>query len=227
LVEARHTAGSCRLSRLARQAEPGTNCPIKACGQTPRSTFAGKSGSRRGLLSVRVDRQWSNKLDHRAAQARLVVVARELAGARREELKHKRRLHCTRTAQLPSKRVRNKQDGPKPVCYSRSIERTRHMSRLAIVATILLAVFGARQPVFAEEAAPEPGCVCGLSSDADLSSTSRLIFPDPAKASADERDSGMDGRAGTPRIPARHYRRSFAADSTSTEQAGIAHRATP
>jgi hypothetical protein len=101
------------------------------------------------------------------------------------------------------------------------------MSRLAIVVTTLLAVFGARQPVFAEEAAPEPGCVCGLSSDADLSSTSRLIFSDPAKASAGERDSGIDGRARTPRTPARHYRRSAAADATSTEHVGIARTATP
>ena len=41
------------------------------------------------------------------------------------------------------------------------------MSKLAIVATTLLAVFGGGQAVFAEEAISEPRCICGLSTGAE------------------------------------------------------------
>jgi hypothetical protein len=41
------------------------------------------------------------------------------------------------------------------------------MSKPAIVATTLLAVFGGGQPVLAEEAISEPRCVCGLSTGAE------------------------------------------------------------
>jgi hypothetical protein len=42
------------------------------------------------------------------------------------------------------------------------------MSKLAIVATTLPAVFGGGQPVFAEEVISEPGWVCGLSNGANV-----------------------------------------------------------
>ena len=51
------------------------------------------------------------------------------------------------------------------------------MSKLAIVATTLLAVFGGGQPVFAEEAISEPRCVCGLSTGADVLNAGRPPSP--------------------------------------------------
>jgi hypothetical protein len=90
------------------------------------------------------------------------------------------------------------------------------MSRLAIVVTTLLAVSGGGQPVFAEEAVSEPRCVCGLSTDADMLSAGRPIFADLANASANERDSRIDGHARTPQTLSRHHRRSPAADARST-----------
>jgi hypothetical protein len=53
------------------------------------------------------------------------------------------------------------------------------MSKPAIVATTLLAVFGGGQPVFTEEAISEPGCVCGLSTDAGVLNAGRPTFSDP------------------------------------------------
>ena len=92
LREPRYTVGRCRSSNLANQARSGKDRSIKACGQRSRYTPAGKSGSGRGLLSVWVDRQWSNKLECYVAQARRVVMAYGLAGAHREELKDKQLL---------------------------------------------------------------------------------------------------------------------------------------
>jgi hypothetical protein len=80
------------------------------------------------------------------------------------------------------------------------------MSKLAIVATTLLAVFCGGQPVFAEEAISEPRCVCGLSTGADLSNAGRLAFSNLANASASERDSRIDGHARKQRILSRHHR---------------------
>jgi hypothetical protein len=78
------------------------------------------------------------------------------------------------------------------------------MSRLAIVATALLAVLGGGQPVSAEEAISEPRCLCGLSTGADLLNVGRLIFPDRANASASERDARIDDHA--VRYPGDHDR---------------------
>jgi hypothetical protein len=64
-----------------------------------------------------MDRQWSNKLECDAAQARRVVMAYELAGVHREELKDKQPLSLHGTAQLPSKWIRNEQDRPKCIRY--------------------------------------------------------------------------------------------------------------
>ena len=44
----------------------------------------------------------------------------------------------------------------------------------------------------------------------------RLIFSDSASASADERDFGIDGYAGTVQTSSRYYCSSFAADARST-----------
>jgi hypothetical protein len=66
------------------------------------------------------------------------------------------------------------------------------MSKLAIVATISLAVFGGGQPLFAEEAISEPRCVCGLSTGADVSNAGRPAFSDSANTSANERDFRID-----------------------------------
>jgi hypothetical protein len=90
------------------------------------------------------------------------------------------------------------------------------MSKLAIVATTLLAVFGGGQPALAEEAISEPRCVCGLSTGADALNAGRPTFSDSANASANERDSRIDGRARTPQTLSRHHRRSSAADARST-----------
>jgi hypothetical protein len=93
------------------------------------------------------------------------------------------------------------------------------MSKLAIVATTLLAGFGGGQPVFAEEAIPEPRCVCSLSTGADVLNAGRPIFSDVADAFANERDSRIDDRAPTPqtlsrlgrvRYPGDHDRRTLA-----------------
>ena len=90
------------------------------------------------------------------------------------------------------------------------------MSKLAIVATTLLAVFGGGQPVFAEEAISEPRCVCGLSTGADVLNAGRPTFSDSANASASERDSRIDGHARTPQTLSRHHHRSSAAHARPT-----------
>jgi hypothetical protein len=90
------------------------------------------------------------------------------------------------------------------------------MSKLAIVATTLLAVFGGGQPVFAEEAISEPRCVCGLSTGADVLNAGPLTLSDPANASANERDSRIDGHARTPQTLSRHHRLSSAAHTDLT-----------
>jgi hypothetical protein len=76
------------------------------------------------------------------------------------------------------------------------------MSKLAIVATTLLAVLG-EQPVFAEETISEPRCVCGLSTGADVLKAGRPIFSDLANASANERSPRIDGRAPSPQTLSR------------------------
>jgi hypothetical protein len=81
------------------------------------------------------------------------------------------------------------------------------MSKLAIVATTLLAVFGGGQPVFAEEAMSEPRCVCGPSTGADVLNAGRPIFSDLANASANDSDSRVDDRARTPRTLSQRHRR--------------------
>jgi hypothetical protein len=90
------------------------------------------------------------------------------------------------------------------------------VSRLAIVATTLLAVFGGGQSVFAEEAG-----------SADVLNAGRPTFSDSANASANERDSGIDGHARTPQTLSRHHRRSSAADARSTDYMVITRARTP
>jgi hypothetical protein len=93
------------------------------------------------------------------------------------------------------------------------------MSRLAIVATALLAVSGGGQPGSAEEAISEPRCVCGLSTGADLLNAGRPIFPDLANVSANERDSRIDGQA--VRYPGNHDRSTL---PYTVEPVDISHR---
>jgi hypothetical protein len=100
------------------------------------------------------------------------------------------------------------------------------MSKLAIVATTLLAVFGSGQPVFAEEAISEPRCVCGLSTDTDSLNAGHLTLSD-SRPSANERDSRIDGHAPTPQTSPRHHRRSSAADARSTTKVVITRARTP
>jgi hypothetical protein len=90
------------------------------------------------------------------------------------------------------------------------------MFKRAIVATTLLAVFGDGQPAFAEEAVSEPRCVCGLSTGADVLQAGRPIFSDLVNASANERDSKIDGHARASQILSGHHRRSSAAEARST-----------
>jgi hypothetical protein len=101
------------------------------------------------------------------------------------------------------------------------------MSKLAIVATTLLAVVGGGQPVFAEEAVSEPRCVCGLTTDADVLNAGRPIFSDLANASAHEHDSRSSGHARTPQTLSRHHRRSPTADARSTAYMVIARARAP
>jgi len=101
------------------------------------------------------------------------------------------------------------------------------MSRLAIVATTLLAVFGGGQPVFAEEAISEPRCVCGLSTGADVFNAGRPIFFDSDNASVSERESRIDGHARTPQTLSGHHRRSSAANARSTAYVAITRARTP
>jgi hypothetical protein len=89
------------------------------------------------------------------------------------------------------------------------------MFKLAIVATTLRAVFGGRQAVFAEEAISEPRCVCGLSTGAGVLNAGGPTFSGSANASANERDSRIDGHARTPQTLSRHHRRSSAADASA------------
>jgi hypothetical protein len=101
------------------------------------------------------------------------------------------------------------------------------MSKLAIIAAALLAVFSGGQPVFAEEARSEPRCVCGLSTGADVLNAGRPIFSDLANTSTNERDSRIDGHARTPQTLFRHHRRSHAADARPTAYVVITRVATP
>jgi hypothetical protein len=63
------------------------------------------------------------------------------------------------------------------------------MFKLAIVAMILLAVFGGGQPVFAQAAISEPGAYAFYHPDADVLNAGRPAFSDSANASANERDT--------------------------------------
>jgi hypothetical protein len=83
----------------------------------------------------------------------------------------------------------------------------RLVIRLAIVTTILLAAFGARQPAFAQAAISEPGLYAFYHSGADVLNAGRPTFSDSANASANERDSGIGGPVGAPRTLLRHHRR--------------------
>jgi hypothetical protein len=91
-VEVRYTVGHCRSSNRAHRARSGNDRSIKACGPRSRCTLAGNSGSGWELLSIWVDRQWSNQLEGHVAQARCVVMGYGLAGAHRKELNDKRLL---------------------------------------------------------------------------------------------------------------------------------------
>ena len=95
------------------------------------------------------------------------------------------------------------------------------MSKPAIVATTVLAVFGGGQPVFTEEAISEPRCLSGLPSGADVLNAGRPTFSDPVNASANERDPRIEGHARTPQTLSRHHRRSSAADARSTAYVAI------
>jgi hypothetical protein len=95
------------------------------------------------------------------------------------------------------------------------------MFRLAIVAVVLLAVFGGGPLVLAEEAISEPRCVCGMSSGAEMLNPGRPIFSDLANASANEGDSGIDGQARPPRTLSRHHRGSSAVETGSTAYVAV------
>jgi hypothetical protein len=86
------------------------------------------------------------------------------------------------------------------------------MFKLAIVATILLAVSGSGQSVFAQAAISEPGAYAFYHPDADVLNAGRPTFSGPANASANERDTRIDGHART----SRHHRRSSAVEERST-----------
>jgi hypothetical protein len=90
------------------------------------------------------------------------------------------------------------------------------MFRLAIVATILLAVLGGGPAVSAEEAIIQPRCVCGFPGTAEVLKAGHPIFSDLSNVPAGEGDSGIDEAARTPQTLSRNQHRSYAADPGST-----------
>ena len=86
------------------------------------------------------------------------------------------------------------------------------MFKLAIVATTLLAVSGG-QPVFAQAAISEPGAYAFYHDDADVLNAGRATLSDSANASANERNTRIDGQARAPQTLSRHHRRSSAETS--------------
>ena len=90
------------------------------------------------------------------------------------------------------------------------------MFRLAIAATILLAVLGGRPAASAEEAIIQPRCVCGFAGGADALRAGHPIFSDLSNAPAGEGDSGIDEATRTPQTLSGNQHRFFAADSGST-----------
>jgi hypothetical protein len=87
------------------------------------------------------------------------------------------------------------------------------MFKLAIVAMTLLAAFGGGHPVFAQAAISEPGAYAFYHPDADVLNAGRPTFSDSANASANERDTRIDGQARTAQTLSRHHRRSSVADA--------------
>jgi hypothetical protein len=75
------------------------------------------------------------------------------------------------------------------------------MFKLAIVMTILLAVFGGGQPVFAQAAISEPGLYSFYHPNADVLNTGLPTFSS-THASASERDPRIDDH-----VPARPFPR--------------------
>jgi len=180
------------------------------------------------VLSVWVGRQRSNQLECYAVQARRVVMASRMTCVRWQELEDEQIL-ALRT-ELRSNRPNG--SGTNKIVRSRSattssVQRSKVMSRPAIVATILVVALGGRQPVFAEEAISEPRCACGLSTGADVLNAGRRIFSDLVNASANERDSRIDGHAPTPQTLSRHHRHRAAADARSTAYVVITRACTP
>jgi hypothetical protein len=96
-----------------------------------------------------------------------------------------------------------------------SIKRSTYMSKLAIVATALLAVFGGGLSVFAQAAISEPGAYAFYHPDADVLNAGHPAFFDSANASANERDTRIDGQARAPQTLSRRHRRSSAAHARS------------
>ena len=90
------------------------------------------------------------------------------------------------------------------------------MFKLVIVAATLLAVLDGGQPVFAQAAISEPGAYAFYHPDADVLNAGRPIVSEPANASANARDSAINGHSRTPQTLSRHRRHSSAADAGST-----------
>jgi len=87
------------------------------------------------------------------------------------------------------------------------------MFKLAVAAATLLSVFGGGRAVFAQAAISEPGAYAFYHPDADVLNAGRPTFSDSANASANQRDTKIDGQARTPQALSRHHRRSSAARS--------------
>jgi hypothetical protein len=115
-----------------------------------------------------VDRQWSNKLECHVAQARRVVMAYGLAGARREELKDKQLLSLRselRSYRLNGSGMNNivQSTSATPWSIKRSklsFSRTHgasNMIRCKIAAVALALSALAAQPAFPQAAIQQPG----------------------------------------------------------------------
>jgi hypothetical protein len=158
-----------------------------------------------------VDRQWSNKLECRVAQARRVVMAYGLAGAR-EELKDKQLLSLR--CELRSYRLMR--SGMIKIVRGAfatlaTLRGATQMSNLKMLGTILIFTFGGGQSLFAQAAISEPGAYAFYHPDADVLNAGRPAFhsPQSTDAFASERDSRMDGRAPTSQSSLRRHRHSL------------------
>jgi hypothetical protein len=163
-----------------------------------------------------VDRQWSNKLECRVAQARRVVTAYGLAGAHREELKDKRWL-ALRTELRNFRLVRSGMIKMVrgAVATLPTLRGAMQMSNLKMLGTILIFALSGQQSLFAQAAISEPRAYAFYHPDADVPNGGQPAFHslESTNAFASERDSRIDGHAPRSQSSWGRHRHSFSNDT--------------